>query len=136
MSEQGDVRAEVAELRQEVAAVREESAGTRTLVALYDRDAGDVRAAQAGIVAGLNALRETQLEQGQVLAEHGRVLGLLVVEQCRHTERLDHLATRQDQQGERLDHLTTTVNTIATRQDQQGAVLAEILRRLPPETPR
>ena len=82
------------------------------------------RVGQAGIVAALNALRETQVEQGRVLGEHGRVLGSLVVTQQQQTEVLArHTAA--------LDGLTAAVGALADGQDRQAGTLAEILRRLP-----
>ena len=146
MSDLDQVRQEVAELRQEVAELRDESAQTRVLAALADRDAAGMRAGQAGVLAALNALRETQVEQGRILdghgrtlVEHGQVLGALVVGQERHTALLDGLtaavgtlADRQEEQAAVLAQVDqrTTEHTVSLA--EQGRMLAEILRRLPP----
>jgi hypothetical protein len=93
VSDLDDVRAELAELRAEVADIR-------VLSAMADRDAAGVR----GIVRAQNALRETQVEQGQTLRGVAEAVGVLVAGQQRHEEILD----------------------------SHGQMLAEILRRLPP----
>jgi hypothetical protein len=124
MSEVAELRQEVAELRQEVAELREDTAQARAVAAFADRDAASIRVGQAGIVATLNALRETQVEQGRVLGEHGRVLGALIEMQQQQTEVLArHTAA--------LDGLTASVGALADGQEEQAGTLAEILRRLP-----
>ena len=56
---------EVAELREQVALTRSDAAAARVLAAGADRDVSEVRAELRAHTQGLNALRETQLEQGQ-----------------------------------------------------------------------
>ncbi|MBO0824502.1 MAG: hypothetical protein J2P27_11710 [Actinobacteria bacterium] len=41
-----------------------------TLARLADRDTSDIKASHAAIMRSMEALRETQIEQGQVLADH------------------------------------------------------------------
>ena len=60
---------EVAELREQVALTRSDAAAARVLAAGADRDVSEVRAELRAHTQGLNALRETQLEQGQEINE-------------------------------------------------------------------
>jgi hypothetical protein len=112
-----DVRAEVAALRADVDRLRDDAAGTRVMAAMADRDASEVRTAIRGIVAAQNALRETQLEQGQALAQQGQSLRNIA-------EATAVLLAGQHHHEEILSSLVTTV----TRYDEQ---FAEILDRLP-----
>lgn len=66
------------------ATARTDAAAARTLAAAADRDVSEVRAELRAHIASLNALRETQIQQGrvlnqhsQILDEHSRVLGTL-----------------------------------------------------------
>lgn len=65
---------EVARLREQAALTSSDAAAARTLAAGADHDVSEVRAELRAHTQSLNALRETQLEQGRLLAEHGRAL--------------------------------------------------------------
>lgn len=56
---------EVSQLREQVALSSADAAAARVLAAGADRDVGEVRAELRAHTQALNALRETQLEQGQ-----------------------------------------------------------------------
>ncbi len=56
----------------DVARLREDVASARALAALADRDVAEFRAEMRGHRQVLNALRETQLEQGQKIEEQGQ----------------------------------------------------------------
>ncbi len=73
------VERDVARLREQVALANSDAAAARLLAAGADRDVSEVRAELRAHTQGLNALRETQLEQGreitslrQDVAEQGR----------------------------------------------------------------
>lgn len=66
---------DVARLREACAVARTDADAARLLAAGADRDVSEVRAELRAHTLALNALRETQLEQGQLLGEHGRTLG-------------------------------------------------------------
>ena len=55
---------EVARLREQAVLTSTDAAATRVLAAGADRDVSEVRAELRAHTQGLNALRETQLEQG------------------------------------------------------------------------
>jgi chromosome segregation ATPase len=74
MSEVDELRARIDRIEAELAEVRAKAESAETLARFADRDAKDIKASHAGIVHTLNALRETQLEQGQTLAEHTQIL--------------------------------------------------------------
>lgn len=60
---------EVAELREQVTLARSDATAARVLASGADRDVSEVRAELRAHTQGLNALRETQLEQGREIAE-------------------------------------------------------------------
>lgn len=59
------VERDVARLREQVALTSSDAAAARVLAAGADRDVSEVRAELRAHTQGLNALRETQLEQGR-----------------------------------------------------------------------
>lgn len=65
---------EVAHLREQVSLAGTEAAAARVLAAGADRDVSEVRAELRAHTQALNALRETQLEQGRQIQEQGRLL--------------------------------------------------------------
>ncbi|MGH3770800.1 MAG: hypothetical protein ACRDRW_05295 [Pseudonocardiaceae bacterium] len=76
-----DLEARVGTLEREVARLREESAlassdagAARLLAAGADHDVSEVRSELRAHTRALNALRETQLEQGRLLAEQGEAI--------------------------------------------------------------
>lgn len=60
---------EVAELREQVTLARSDAAAARVLASGADRDVSEVRAELRAHTQGLNALRETQMEQGRTISE-------------------------------------------------------------------
>ena len=112
MNELDEIRAEVEALRVDVDRLREDAAATRVIAVMADRDVSEVRTSIRGIVAVQNALRETQLEQGQTLRILAETTGALLTGPQRHEEILSSL-----------------VATVA-RHDE---LFAEILDRLPPK---
>ncbi|MGH3718220.1 MAG: hypothetical protein ACRDRI_05130 [Pseudonocardiaceae bacterium] len=76
-----DLEARVGILEREVARLREESAlassdagAARVLAAGADHDVSEVRSELRAHTRALNALRETQLEQGRLLTEQGEAI--------------------------------------------------------------
>ena len=69
-----DLELRLTSLEHEVTRLREETAAARALAALADRDVAEFRTELRGHHHVLEALRETQLEQGQKIDEHGRKL--------------------------------------------------------------
>jgi len=67
------LESDVAELREQVTLARSDAAAARLLASGADRDVSEVRAELRAHTRGLNALRETQLEQGRAIADlqHG-----------------------------------------------------------------
>jgi chromosome segregation ATPase len=64
-----DLESRFTKLEHEVDRLREEVASVRALAALADRDVAESRTEMRGYRQVLNALRETQLEQGQQINE-------------------------------------------------------------------
>lgn len=65
---------EVAQLREQAALSSSDATAARVLAAGADRDVSEVRSELRAHTRALNALRETQLEQGRMLDEHRRML--------------------------------------------------------------
>lgn len=64
----------VARLREQAALTSSDAAAARMLAAGADHDVSEVRSELRAHTRALNALRETQLEQGRMLAEHGQAI--------------------------------------------------------------
>ncbi len=98
MSDLDEIRNRMDVLEAEVTRLREEAVATRTLAALTDRDASEVRGALRAHMQALNALRETQVDQGRALEAQTRTLetiaeavGGLAAGQSRHDEDLSEI---------------------------------------------
>jgi hypothetical protein len=63
------VERDVAELREQLAVASSDAAAARTLAAGADHDVSEVRAELRAHTQAINALRETQLEQGREMRE-------------------------------------------------------------------
>jgi len=88
---------EVARLREQAALTSSDAAGARVLAAGADHDVSEVRAELRAHTRALNALRETQLEQGQTQRE------------LQATQR--ELLETQLEQGQRMSDGFSTLNT-------------------------
>lgn len=66
------VERNVAQLREQLAITNSDAAAARMLAAGADHDVSEVRAELRAHTQALNALRETQLEQGRMIDEQGR----------------------------------------------------------------
>lgn len=64
----------LAALEAELPQIRQEAAAARALAAGADRDVADYRAEMRSQTRMINALRETQVEQGRVQTEQGQAL--------------------------------------------------------------
>lgn len=124
------VEVKLEELAQDVAE-------TRTMAAKNDEDLAPFRQVMSGHTSVLNALRETQIEQGETLAEHGRTLaehGKTLAEHgktlMRLTATLDQHTATLDQHTATLDQHTATLDRHTATLDQHTAWLAAIMRHL------
>jgi hypothetical protein len=96
------VEARLDQVARELGRAREDSGDARTLAAGADRESAETRQVLRSQVSLIQALRDTQLEQGRALDEHGRVLGALVAETANNSTRLDQLEAGQQQIAELL----------------------------------
>lgn len=85
MSEAAELKKRVTKLESEVRRAREDSAAARILAGGADRDVSEMQAELRAHTGSLEALRETQVEQGKTLAKHGKRL-----------DQLDHKFDRLD----------------------------------------
>jgi chromosome segregation ATPase len=82
VSELDEIRQRLDALEAKVEVLTEGQAESRRaadLFAMVDRDVTDLKEAFAAQRHVLQALRDTQLEQGRTLVEHGQALGAIVV---------------------------------------------------------
>ena len=70
MTEPDDIPARVSRLEQSVAEARKDAAAARYLAMGADRDVSEMRTELKAHTKLLNALRETQVEQGQEIRDH------------------------------------------------------------------
>jgi predicted nucleic acid-binding Zn-ribbon protein len=77
MGELDEIRDRVKTLEVQMADVRADATAARALATAADRGVSEVRVELRPHTGVLNALRETQLEHGRQIAEHGRqIVGL------------------------------------------------------------
>lgn len=130
--------ARIGELEAEVARLREDAASARALAGMADRDVAEMRTTMRGHTSVLNALRETQLEQGQALngvnatvRQVAEVVGGVAAGQMQLAEKVDGLDTKaaalEEGQTAVLDYLKT--------QSEQLQKHGRILERLDPGEP-
>jgi hypothetical protein len=93
--------------------VETESRAARTLAAAADRDVSNVRAELHGHTRVLDALRETQLEQGATLREHGEAL-------IRLENRMDRGFDTVDRRFETLHTGMVEITTLLRRLETQS----------------
>ena len=106
VSDLDEIRDRMDALEAEVSRLREDAAATRTLSAMADRDASEVRGALRAHTQSLNALRETQMEQGRTLDAHTRTLHTLA-------DAVGGLVTGQQVLTETVSDLAATVSGLA-----------------------
>lgn len=82
----GTLEREVARLREQGVLTSSDAAAARVLAAGADHDVSEVRAELRAHTQALNALRETQLEQGRTLAEHGEAINSIQQELTEHRQ--------------------------------------------------
>jgi chromosome segregation ATPase len=92
---------EVAALRTELRGATVDSQAARVLASAADRDVSQIRAELNVHVSLLNALRETQREQGEELREHGEQIAQL------RAEMRDGFAEMRDGFAEMRDGFST-----------------------------
>jgi hypothetical protein len=82
MTELDEIRQRLGSLEQRVEVIEEGQAGSRRaadLFAVVDRDVADLREAFSAQRHVLQALRDTQLEQGRAFVDQGRAIGGIIV---------------------------------------------------------
>lgn len=95
VSDIDDLRARLVVVEDQVTQLVEDAAATRALAAMADRDVATFRQEMRGHTRVLNALRETQLEQGRTLQEHSRTLEEQSRTLAQHGQTLGSLAAGQ-----------------------------------------
>ena len=110
MSDIAELRNRLVVVEDQVARLIDESAATRAIAAMADRDVADHRQEMRGHTRVLNALRQTQIEQGETLAEHGRMLSDHTRTLDRQTEMLEQHTRTLDGHTEMLEQHTRTLD--------------------------
>lgn len=106
MSELDELRHRVDALEGEVERLREENAATRTLASMADRDVAEMRTSLRAHTQTLNALRETQLEQGRAVQGIAEAVGGLIAGQAALADAVAGLTAGQAEMLEQLRRLT------------------------------
>jgi len=114
---------EVARLREQNALSSSDATAARVLAAGADHDVSEVRAELRAHTQALNALRETQLEQGRKLDEHSQILN-------EHSQKLDGHSQKLDGHGRAIVSLDQKMSegftTLHTGMAQITALLTKI----------
>jgi uncharacterized Rmd1/YagE family protein len=145
VTEFDEIRQRTSALEQRVDVLEEGQAGDRRaaeLFAVVDRDVADLREGFRAQRHVLQALRDTQLEQGRVLVEHGHAIGGIVVTLQNIQDTLAEQGRVLSEQSQVLavqGRVLSEQGRVLSEQDQvlavQGQVLAEhgrVLARLDP----
>jgi chromosome segregation ATPase len=111
-----DLESRFTKLENEVDLLREEVASARALAALADRDVAEIRTEMRGYRQVLNALRETQLEQGQRITELRQELG-------EQGQRITELRQELGEQGQRITELRQELG-------EQGQQITELRQEM------
>ena len=98
-------------------------AETRIMAAKNDEDLAPFRQQMRAHVRVLNALRETQLEQGKTLDNHGMILARLTGTVDQHTAKLGEHTAKLDEHTEKLDQHTIKLDRHTAMLDKQGEKL-------------
>ena len=111
MSELDEIRQRLDALEAQVGVLTEGQAESRRaadLFAMVDRDVADLKQAFGAQRHVLQALRDTQVEQGRTLVEHGQALGAVIVtlESVQETQRSMQESQRSMQETQRSMHET------------------------------
>ena len=129
MSELDEIRQRLDALETQVNVLTEGQAESRRaadLFAMVDRDVADLKQAFGAQRHLLQALRDTQVEQGRALVEHGRALGAIVVtlESMQETQRSMQETQRSMQDGMQSmkDGMQSMKQTLA----DHGRILARL----------
>ena len=127
MSDIAELRNRLVVVEDQVARLIDESAATRAIAAMADRDVADHRQEMRGHTRVLNALRQTQIEQGETLAEHGRMLSDHTRTLDRQTEMLEQHTRTLDGHTEMLEQHTGTLDQHTETLDQHGQALGTLV---------
>lgn len=134
----------VTALEHRVSKAQQDASAARALAGAADRDCSEFRRTQLAHTKVLNALRETQIEQGGQLAEHGRILrehgrslrehGRMLREHGRildkHSTILQEHTSMLTEHGQRLGALETKVDSGFTKVNIGMDHIATLLQRV------
>jgi hypothetical protein len=133
----GILEREVARLREQAALTSSDATAARVLAAGADHDVSEVRSELRAHTRALNALRETQLEQGQTLVEQGQMLveqGQMLVEQGQMLVEQGQMLVEQGQmlveQGQMLAEHGEAMTSIRQELAEHGEVMTSIRQEL------
>jgi diadenosine tetraphosphatase ApaH/serine/threonine PP2A family protein phosphatase len=107
MSQINEIRDRLKRLEVQVVDVGADAAAARVLATAVDRDVSEVRVELRAHTGVLNALRETQLEQGQQIAEHGQLL-------AEHGQQIVGLRTEMREGFAKVDLGMMRISTLLT----------------------
>jgi chromosome segregation ATPase len=118
-----DLESRFTKLENEVDLLREEVASARALAALADRDVAEIRTEMRGYRQVLNALRETQLEQGQQITELRQELG-------EQGQQITELRQELGEQGQQITELRQEMRAGFVMQADGMAQITALLTKI------
>lgn len=114
-----ELRARLAAVEKRLAVIADDASEGRRAAGLYamvDRDVADLSAAVRGQTTVLNALRETQIEQGRTLADHSRALTEQNAKLHTLSEHVDGLVATMASHSTALDGITRMLQVLIDRE--------------------
>lgn len=132
MGEIEELRRRLEALEAQVHEVVEQQATTRHLAVNSDRDVAALQEQRRADRQLFHALRETQLEQGRTLREHGELLGALVKGQIEHGKALAEHSKVLAEQSKVLAEHSKQLGSLETGQ----AAILDHLGITPPGQPQ
>ena len=117
------VERNITQLREQLALTSSDAGAARLLAAGADHDVSEVRAELRAHTQALNALRETQLEQGHKIDEYGHKIEA-------HGRKIDEQGRKINEQGQKIDEQGRDMRegfaTLATGMAQITALLTNL----------
>jgi chromosome segregation ATPase len=126
VSDIDELRDRLVVVEDQVTQLAEDAAATRALAAMADRDVAAFRQEMRGHTRVLNALRETQLEQGRTLHEHGRELGALRETQLEQGRTLEEQGRTLQEHGRTLQAHSRMLEEQSRTLGQHGQTLGSL----------
>ncbi|MEU8586902.1 hypothetical protein AB0C59_07835 [Streptomyces sp. NPDC048664] len=126
MSEYDELRHRLEAVETRVDEVAQQQASTRRLAVGADQDVAALQQQRRADMQVIRALRDTQLEQGRTLKQHGELLGALVAGQVEHGRILEEHSRVLGEHGRTLEEHGGLLRSLAEGQAQHSEMLRSL----------